>query len=280
MVSLRILVAIALLLVFCDNSLARRVKLGKVQSFSNKIQSRGQLGEDKFSANPPALAADYLELKEDGEQKCVSVLDNDNDYEGNLDPSSLDIYEYPTHGWAEINNKKICYTPKPQFHGSERFSYSVCDTLDRCEVAVIRVVVKPINDAPTVRDDSVTLKADAYSITIDVLENDEDVDGAYVNHRSLKVVQKPCHGVATITKNFEITYTPNWNQDERYFGEDMFIYQICDNEDPSLCSYAKVYVDVLDKCIACEKCNDLLPTFNDHRNWLDHVFERDIISDL
>lgn len=286
MAILRILVIVAVILAICDSSLAKKSsKERSIKPLSNKALKRGlilQDTRDKFSSNPPTLAADsYEPFEEDGEKQCIDVLANDYDYEGNLDKSSLEIYEYPKHGVATINNKgEVCYKPKAQFHGSDIFAYSVCDTNDKCEWAAIRVRVDSVNDAPLVRDDDAVVGEDDYSVTIDVLANDEDVDGLYVNFASLKVVEQPTNGVVTKTSDHKFIYTPNWNEDTRYFGEDGFIYQICDSENPNLCSYGKVSIDVKDKCLACEHCNDLLPTFNYHAKRIQHVFESTVMSDI
>lgn len=292
MAILRILVIVAVLLAVCDLSLARKKvrSAGVLKPLSNRALKRGLVLEETFTlesrdikvtTNPPTLAADNITMTEDDPRVCIDVLANDYDYEGNLDKTTLEIFQHPTHGWANVNGAGlVCYKPKSHFHGTDSFSYSVCDRTDNCEWALVRVKVNSVNDAPTVRDDEAVVEEDQYSVTIDVLINDDDVDGAYVNFNTLKVVQKPCNGIAVVTKDNKIIYTPNWSEDTRYFGEDTFIYQICDNEDPNLCSYGTVTVEVKDKCLACEKCRDLLPTFNEHAKRIQYTYQSSIVANL
>ena len=76
------------------------------------------------------------------------------------------------------------------------------------------------NNAPSLRQDYTVFKLNTIDNSIDVLENDEDPDGDYLNITS---VANPSNGIAEILGN-EIIYTPNTN----YNGPDQFTYTISD----------------------------------------------------
>jgi hypothetical protein len=56
------------------------------------------------------------------------------------------------------------------------------------------------------------------------------------------VSSNPANGAATITLTGEILYTPN----PGYFGNDSFIYQLCDGGNPETCDTAIVYVSIME----------------------------------
>lgn len=282
MAIIRVLLAVAVIFALVNVSEAKRGSRRVVPESNRATGSfeKASVSERDYwdSYNYPILEADSILIYEDEPIWCVDVLLNDRDYEHQLDNTTFEILELPSNGYAFAYDQSIaCYTPNKDFNGYDEFKYKVCDIFYLCHWAVVRVWVEPVNDKPLTRDDSATVGEDQYSIIIDVLENDEDVDGAFVDYRSLKVVQQPCNGVVSITRDFHISYTPDWNEKERFYGDDYFVYQVCDNIDPALCSESKVIIDVLDKCIACEKCANPLEGFNLHRAWLHRFYHEDVL---
>ncbi len=59
----------------------------------------------------------------------IDVLANDNDIDGFLDPSTMDITYGPSHGKTLINTTtgEIKYTPDTNYYGSDSFDYKVKD---------------------------------------------------------------------------------------------------------------------------------------------------------
>ncbi len=119
----------------------------------------------------------------------------------------------------------ITYTPDPDFHGTDSFSYQVCDDGSPvlCDTATVDILVLPVNDPPVANDDTATTDEDT-PVTIDVVANDTDVDGN-LDPTSVTVTSGPANGsVAVDPVTGEVTYTP----DADFNGTDSFTYEVCD----------------------------------------------------
>jgi hypothetical protein len=69
------------------------------------------------------------------------------------------------------------------------------------------ITVTPVNDAPTAADDAKTVAEDAGATTIDVLDNDSDVDGGA---NEVAAIAQPAHGTAAITNGgANVGYKPD-----------------------------------------------------------------------
>lgn len=132
------------------------------------------------------------------------------------------------------------------FEGSElEYDYNGFCPVDS---ATIIVFVGPANDAPIAENDAVDTDEDT-PITIDVLDNDSDVDN---DDLSIWRVGDAEFGTTEIVGN-EIRYTPEQN----FIGSDEFIYFVTDGDRLTL---ATVRVEVL-------SVNDL-PTIEDHTRYV------------
>ena len=157
----------------------------------------------------------------------IAVLNNDNDSDGAIDPTSISV-SAATNGTvtADPVTGVITYTHDGSVTTSDRFTYTVAD--DRgaiSEAATVDVTINPPaeNQAPVATDDSVTLVTGA-SIEIDVLSNDNDRDSA-LNPASVEITQ-PTNGTATVNQaTGVITYT----HDGTSTTTDSFTYTVADN---------------------------------------------------
>ena len=128
---------------------------------------------------PPVNAAplavdDAAETAEDT-PVTIAVLANDRDADGD----TLTVMEVsaPAHGTARLTDAgTVEYTPEPDFHGSDRFTYAVGDGSGLTAQAAVAVTVQPVNDPPQALDDTADTPEDT-PVTIAVLENDRDADG-------------------------------------------------------------------------------------------------------
>jgi bacillopeptidase F len=79
--------------------------------------------------NDSVLAA--YRNKTDYPARVFSVLDNDFDPDGSLNPASVSIVMKPSKGGALAVNENgtVSYTPKPYFRGTEVFQYQLTDNL-------------------------------------------------------------------------------------------------------------------------------------------------------
>ncbi len=68
------------------------------------------------------------------------------------------------------------YTPNADFNGEDSFTYVANDGLADSAPATATIAVAPVNDAPVANDDSAA-GGQGQPIVIDLLANDEDVDG-------------------------------------------------------------------------------------------------------
>ncbi len=163
----------------------------------------------------------------------VDVLDNDDDADG--DSLSIDSVTQPMSGTVVITFEDlVLYTPDPDACGGDSFTYVATDgTLT--DTATVDVAVICVPDAPVAIDDSAATDEDA-PVTIDVLDNDSDVDG---DSLMVDSVTQPAHG--TVTNNgTDVTYTPGVN----YCGSDSFSYVVTDGTLPDSAT-----VDVTVTCV-------------------------------
>ena len=129
-------------------------------------------------------------------------------------------------------NKKIIYTPAPDYNGEDVFYYIMQDKAgDVQSGAWVTVTVNPVADDPTDGNDAYldTIWEDSLHNYLNVLEND-DPDYTY-NAETLTLVKvletdQPEHGTATAdTINGVIDYVPTAD----YNGPDEFTYQMMDS---------------------------------------------------
>ena len=166
--------------------------------------------------NPPRAVDDAADTPEDT-SVTISVLGNDSDPDGD----TLTVVEVsaPTHGTAVADTGAVVYTPEPDFHGTDRFTYVVGDGSGLTARAAVDVTVLPVNDPPLAGDDAADTPEDT-SVTIDVLGNDSDVEGDAL---ALVEASAPTHGTAVVDIG-AVVYTP----EPDFHGTDRFTYVVGD----------------------------------------------------
>ena len=112
------------------------------------------------------------------------------------------------------------YTPEQDFSGFDTVSYSITDGYEGTDTAEVSFFVGSVNTGPEANDDNVQAVEDT-AITIDVLANDNDVDGDILN---ISIEGSPLNGSVVINADQTITYTP----DDNYNGDDSFNYGVDD----------------------------------------------------
>ena len=167
---------------------------------------------------PPLAAADTAATAED-ESVVIDVLANDTDAEG--DALRVDSVSRPAHGTARAAaNGGVEYAPEADYHGPDRFTYTVTDGNGGTAEAEVVVVVEPVNDAPeAVADTAAT--AEDEPVVIDVLANDTDAEGDALRVDS---VSRPAHGTARAAADGGVEYAPEAD----YHGPDRFTYTVSD----------------------------------------------------
>jgi len=185
--------------------------------------------------DPPVAEDDNYSFAEDS-TIILNVLLNDHDADNNIDSSLLSIVTYPANGSIEIQNNRIIYTPAPDYNGTDKFEYQVCDSTNLCDTASVYLNITPVNDYPVAGDDEYSLYEDE-SITMNVLINDADADNN-IDSTKLIILTPASHGNLEIVNN-RIKYIP----EPDYSGKDIFTYRICDYT--NLCDTATVTITVI-----------------------------------
>jgi len=194
--------------------------------------------------DPPIAVNDNVTTPEDN-PVTIPVLNNDSDPDGALDISTVVVVTPPLHGTTTVNpDGTITYTPAPNYYGNDTLQYRVCDNgvpaPALCDTAYVYIVVTPVNDPPIANDDFATTDEDV-PVTIPVLNNDSDPDGA-INPTTVFVITNPSNGTVVVNPDGTVTYTPNAN----FNGNDSFVYRVCDNGVPApvLCDTATVFINL------------------------------------
>src|SRR6266705_5864899 len=149
-----------------------------------------------------------------------------------------------THGTVSLNSGQVNYSPETNYNGTASFSYHVCDngttngSLDaKCADAVVNITINPVQDPPDAVNDSATIAEDSGANSVDVLNNDSDVDGDTV---MVTGVTQGAHGSVSITGGGTgVSYTPAAN----FFGNDTFTYTIGDGHGNSDTATVQVTVN-------------------------------------
>lgn len=213
----------------------------------------------KFHANViPIANADNATTPEDT-PVTFNIIDNDIDLDGAINPGTIDLDPLTAgqqtsltidgQGTFTVNTTTgdVTFKPFANFVGPVNpVTYQVCDdgVKPMCAQAAITVLVTPVNDAPVAVADNFETKEN-HKLEGNVLNNDYDVDGDVITV-NINPIQPPIHGKLVLSSNGDFTYQPATD----FRGTDSFIYSICDNGTPSLCSTALVTI-VITKDVDC-----------------------------
>jgi VCBS repeat-containing protein len=174
----------------------------------------------------PVAAADSYSVNEDTPLTVAApgVLGNDTDVDGNALTAVLVSGPAASAGSVVLNaNGSFVFNPAPNFNGTTTFSYTARDGAASSAVALVSIVVTPVNDAPVAAGDSYSLSEDtALSVAAPgLLANDTDAD---LNKLTAVQLTNPTHGTVTVNANGSFTYVPAAN----YNGSDSFTYAASD----------------------------------------------------
>ena len=122
--------------------------------------------------------------------QSVDILPLLNDFSTDSAELVINAVSQPSNGTVVNNGDgSVTYTPLSGFTGTDTFTYSAADALGNAStatvtvevaatpVATVSIVVNSVNDVPVAGDDTVTGAITNNAVTIDVLNNDSDVDG-------------------------------------------------------------------------------------------------------
>ncbi|HHG3068625.1 TPA: tandem-95 repeat protein [Vibrio parahaemolyticus] len=185
-----------------------------------------------FTVAPVAdIVADKATVVEDT-PTIIKVLGNDT-FEGNDKVVSLDTNNGPVNGTVSVNpDGSVTYTPNDNYQGTDSFTYIVTSG-GVSESTTVSVDVTPVNDAPVAKDDTAITDEDT-PVTIDVLPNDNDIDGDKLSIQSASVPE--AQGKVEIVDG-KLVFTPA----ENFNGDAEITYTVTDGQ---LTDEAKVTVTV------------------------------------
>jgi VCBS repeat-containing protein len=175
-------------------------------------------------ANEPPVAEDDAFITDEDSILTVDppgVLLNDSDGDGDtlqamlISPTSSGELSLHTDG-------SFTYQPDPDFHGQDSFTYEAFDGVENSNTATVTITVNPLNDDPLALNDTASASQNT-PIVIDVLSNDNDVDGDPLTVSSFDVLS-PNGGVIIDSGDGTLTYTPPPGST----GTDTFQYTISD----------------------------------------------------
>ncbi|HHK8624456.1 TPA: tandem-95 repeat protein [Vibrio parahaemolyticus] len=185
-----------------------------------------------FTVAPVAdIVADKATVVEDT-STVIKVLGNDT-FEGDGKVVSLDTNNGPANGTVSVNpDGSVTYTPNDNYQGTDSFTYIVTSG-GVSESTTVSVDVTPVNDAPVAKDDTAITDEDT-PVTIDVLPNDNDIDGDKLSIQSASVPE--AQGKVEIVDG-KLVFTPA----ENFNGDAEITYTVTDG---ALTDQAKVTVTV------------------------------------
>lgn len=126
----------------------------------------------------------------------------------------------PLNGQLSINSSgSFTYTPALNFFGSDSFVYQVCDTGPLCTTATVNINILPVNDAPAVLGEFLTINEDT-SLSGNVSANDYDPEGDVMTYSTNDVST----GSFILNANGIFTFTPFPN----FNGVFTVVYNVCD----------------------------------------------------
>lgn len=199
-----------------------------VDSFAYSVQDLDLAGSNLVTVainitgvnDAPIVRLDTPQLNPDG-PTLIPVLANDNDVDGSIIPSSVQVTLQPAFGSLVIRPDGVIeYRPFASFNEEDVFTYTVADNLGlRSEEAFVTIAA---NASPIALDDRVGTFLDE-SVMIDVSENDSDPDGE-LDLTSIEIVTQPRRGQAVPQPDGTIQYLP----DPGFLGRDTFEYRISD----------------------------------------------------
>ncbi|HEY0457752.1 MAG TPA: Ig-like domain-containing protein, partial [Pyrinomonadaceae bacterium] len=131
------------------------------------------------------------------------------------------VLKAPANGNLSGTGANLTYTPKPNFNGSDSFTFIVNDGTADARAATVSLRITPVNDAPAANPDSAATR-ESVPVIINVVGNDTDVDGDAI---VLSSVTDAVGGTVEIVGS-GVRFTPNQN----FRGAGGFRYTISDGK--------------------------------------------------
>ena len=196
--------------------------------------------------NAPVANNDVIQTRKNT-PKSGNLLSNDFDPDGDALTINQTPLSGPSNGTVVIlTTGGFLYIPNSGFEGEDSFVYEICDSgsPSLCDQATAFIFVASDpngsdNDPPFAVDDVLATKI-GEAAGGDLSLNDSDPNGDNLDYNTTPL-SGPSNGTVVINMDGTYSYAPN----PGYFGPDNFVYEVCDDGTPSLCSKATAYIVVL-----------------------------------
>ncbi len=192
---------------FGPDSLTFRVNDGIVNSTTaSVIFAVTPVNDAPTAANQLASAS---------EDTPIGIVLSGNDVDG--DALTFTISAAPLNGGLSGTAPNLIYTPNLNFHGADSLAYLATDGSLNSNPAKIRIVIIPVNDAPTATAQAVTTSEDT-PLPITLSGSDPDGDAL-----TFTLITMPQHGALTGAAP-NLVYAPTAG----YNGPDRFTFRVSD----------------------------------------------------
>ena len=214
-----------------DNGAGPGDSTGTPRTFTITIDSQN---------DPPHADDETLTVAEDAGATAVDVLAGDTDPEN--DELTITAVTQGAKGAVVITGggTGLTYEPDANANGTDSFTYTIDDGNGGTDTGTVHVTITAVNDKPDAVGDAKTLDEDAGATAIDVLGNDDDIDG---NALTITSVTQGAKGSVSITGGGTgLSYTPAPNAN----GADSFSYTISDGHGMSDTADVSITIDPVD----------------------------------
>lgn len=179
----------------------------------------------------PVVLGETLGFNEDDVKAIIesALLVNDSDVDNPDSDLRIVSVDNATHGTVSLNpDGSIRFAPDADYFGAAAFTYTLSDGAGGFTVGTATLNIAPVNDAPRLLGESLTLDEDTqahFSIT-SLLANDNDVDNPHSDLRITAVALDPANSAAGRIEMVggEIVFTPALN----FNGQASFTYTVSD----------------------------------------------------
>ena len=180
-----------------------------------------------------------------------NITNNDTDIDGTIAVNTVDLNPSTPGIQATFTNAQgtwtvvagvVTFTPATNFNGIAFIGYTVNDNGGATSnVATITVNVAPVNDAPILDNEFLTVNYNASQSGDLTNTGDFDPDGTTLVVNTTPLVA-PQNGTISIAQDGTFTYVPTLN----FVGTDMVVVEICDQGSPLpyLCGTDTIFITV------------------------------------
>ena len=198
--------------------------------------------EQEFTINvagvneaPTATSQSATTIEDTPKVITLDVADVDSD------PVAVTVTNAPAHGGLTFNGLNVTYTPTLNYNGEDSFTYKAYDGNADSDVATVSVTVNPVNDAPVVDAQSVSVNEDG---TLTITVTGTDVDNPDAPYVSFEISAPVTHGTLVPVGPVVLASTAHYSQqflyapDSNYNAPDSFQFKMTSPVDGTLSGFS------------------------------------------